>query len=217
MRTVLAPFIASLLATSLAGCRAPETPRTFTFAAADYPRVFEITQETIRDYRFDLARIDARSGIITTDLKPTAGLATPGDLEQQTLGQEWQDLVNDQLREVRVWFRKTDTDAGSAAPDGTSPGPALRPQSDLTQARPDETVEATIEVTIHRRRYPGKQVETERVSTSRNWQSRQLSQRQLRNATPIPLRRDDDFAKRLSERITRSLESDAESRATTED
>lgn len=203
-----APFarLAALLAlvsSVLTACSAPDVPRTVTFDAADYPRVFELTQETIRDYRFEFARVDARNGIIATELKPSAGLATPYDREQQTLGQEWQDLVNDQLREVRVWFRAVPGPGEPAPAPGTSPGPALRTDRDLR--RIDGSIEATVEVTIHRRRNPGSQVETENIAASNSWASPQLRSRGIYRGMTTPLRRDDDLARAIIDDVTEAM------------
>jgi hypothetical protein len=179
----------------LPACTPPAAPRTFTISAQDYPRAFDLTLETVRAARFDLDRVDARGGVISTRLKPTGGLATPRDLEQQTLGQEWQDLINEQLREVRVWFREIDAHA-----DATD---ALRPADDLRTAT--GPVEVTVEVIIHRRRKPGRQIETETIRRSRAWNDPSFTARQMQSGSTTPVRRDDDFAAKLAETLQADL------------
>lgn len=67
-------------------------------------RVIDAVRDTLMDYRFGLDRIDAQRGVITTHPKRTAGLASPWDQEQSGLGQEFEDLLNEQRRVVRVEF-----------------------------------------------------------------------------------------------------------------
>ncbi len=66
--------------------------------------VFDAVRETLVDYRFALDRVDALRGVITTRPKRTVGLASPWDREQSGLDQEWEDLLNEQRRVVRVAF-----------------------------------------------------------------------------------------------------------------
>lgn len=66
--------------------------------------VFDAVRETLVEYRFALDRVDAYRGVITTRPKRTVGLASPWDREQSGLDQEWEDLLNEQRRIVRVEF-----------------------------------------------------------------------------------------------------------------
>ena len=56
--------------------------------AANYEEVFSAAREVLAKYRFGINRIDASRGVITSFPKRTAGLASPWDREQSTLGQE---------------------------------------------------------------------------------------------------------------------------------
>jgi len=62
---------------ALSGCAAPDLPTDLEVAAGDYPAAFEAAKAALRDYRFDLERVDARAGVISTAKKETAGLLTP--------------------------------------------------------------------------------------------------------------------------------------------
>lgn len=183
-----------LLGVALVGC-APSGPRVFTFEASSYPAVFDAAREEIRGALFELNRVDARNGVISTELKETGGLATPRDLEQQTLGQEWQDLVNDQLREVRVWFRPVGAEPAREA-DEVDPGADLREMASDTGE-----MEATVEVILHRRRQPGWQVETESIRRSGRYTTPEFGRRQMYAGSTTPIRRDDAFARELAQRI----------------
>lgn len=107
------------------------------FDAEAYPEVFEATMDALGDLRFTPDRIDARRGVITTYPKTTAGLASPWDREQSSLGQEGQDFFHQQERVCRIVFEPAD-----------APTTAL------------------IEVTVLRVRRPGWRVETDAVSRS---------------------------------------------------
>jgi len=85
-----------------------------TTEPGDYERVFDAARTVLRDYRFAIDRVDARSGVITTHPKRTAGLATIWDREQSSPAQEWEDLINEQRRVVRVEFDRTDDGSASA-------------------------------------------------------------------------------------------------------
>lgn len=67
-------------------------------------RAFDAARDVLRDMRFQLERVDARQGLITTRDKPSAGWATPWDTVQTTPAQETSDLLNQQFRRVRITF-----------------------------------------------------------------------------------------------------------------
>lgn len=93
-----------VLASALAGCSAPEGSPGLTVPAGQYAQAFDAARDTLRDSRFELDRVDARLGVLTTRIKPSDGLASPWDREQSTLRQEWEDLSNHQGRRVRIAF-----------------------------------------------------------------------------------------------------------------
>ncbi len=72
--------------------------------ATGYVAAFDATREVLKEQRFELDRVDARGGVITTRAKSTSGFATPWDTEQSTTRQEWSDLVSQHQRTVRVVF-----------------------------------------------------------------------------------------------------------------
>lgn len=82
---------------------------------ADPVAAFDAVRETLIDYRFALERVDAWRGVITTRPKRTAGLASPWDREQSGLDQEWEDLLNEQRRVVRVEFTRDEATSSFTA------------------------------------------------------------------------------------------------------
>jgi len=95
--------LAGLLTVAMGGCRA-KGEGSFRVAPGQYARAFDAAREELRARRFSLERVDAAEGVITTQAKPTAGLATPWDGEQSSARQEVEDWVNQQKRTVRVTF-----------------------------------------------------------------------------------------------------------------
>jgi hypothetical protein len=94
-----------LAALVLGGCSAPGSPE-FEVGAGEYDAAFNAAREVLREHRFQLERVDAAAGVITTQPKNTGGAASPWDTEQSTLGQELEDLLNMQKRVVRVTFNR---------------------------------------------------------------------------------------------------------------
>src|SRR5688500_8446844 len=89
----------------LGGCGSSKMlPSTFAVDAGRYGEAFDAAREVLRAARFDIDRVDAGGGVISTEPKRSAGLATPWDREQSTMGQEFEDLLNHQQRTVRITF-----------------------------------------------------------------------------------------------------------------
>ncbi|MFA6044670.1 MAG: hypothetical protein WC718_06770 [Phycisphaerales bacterium] len=119
LRVVVLGLLGALAAT-LGGCNAAGPP-TFQVQAGDYQAAFNISREVLRDYQFDLERVDAAEGVITTADKSSAGLATPWDGVQTTAYQQLSDLGNDQARRVRITFLPVDGADASFAPSADVP------------------------------------------------------------------------------------------------
>jgi len=94
-------------AVAIGGCAA-KGPSTFAVPAGEYVVAFESAREVLRNRRFPIERVDSEQGVLTTAAKPSSGFATPWDLDQTTVSQEFSDLVNQQNRRVRVTFENAD-------------------------------------------------------------------------------------------------------------
>jgi hypothetical protein len=103
VKVLFLSVLAALLGASLGGCSGARSPE-FDIGPGRYDAAFDATREVLREHRFQLERVDAAEGVITTQPKSTAGAASPWDKEQSTLGQEVEDLLNLQRRVVRVSF-----------------------------------------------------------------------------------------------------------------
>lgn len=129
----------------LSGCAAYEpvgpgsgTPEaTVPFEPDAYPLVFDAARDALTDLRFTPDRVDAARGVITTLPKRTAGLASPWDREQSSIGDDGRDLLHQHERTVTIVF-----------------DPPESPQA------------VTVEVTIYRVRRPNWRIEADAIRRS---------------------------------------------------
>ncbi|MFG0307361.1 MAG: hypothetical protein ACF8Q5_14235 [Phycisphaerales bacterium JB040] len=187
------PRLALLLAplVLLASCAARPDAGPVPVEARSYADAFDAVRDELRWMGFELERIDANAGVIETRPKPTAGLATPWDTEQSTIGQEWDDFVNDHRRVVRVTFHPGEGDPGQA-----DPGEA-----------PDR--EMAVEVTVYRLRAPGSRLETESVSLNSVSVDELAEDRGLAGRYLTPIGRDTRLESRLTQRLRSKITGDA--------
>lgn len=186
---------AACLGASLAACSATKHEAVFVVLPGEYAAAFDATRDTLTEARFTLDRVDAAGGVVTTYPKETGGIATPWDAEQSTLGQEWEDLTNQQEREVRVTF----------APEGAddaAPGPGEALPDRRADGRP---LVGRVEVTVLRVRRPGWRPQTEAVSRSSRADDPAFEARAGGSTFREPIGRDDLLAGRLAQRIRERL------------
>lgn len=187
-------FAAILVAAALllGGCAADRTgPAELRIEPGGYTAAFDAAREAVLGYGFELDRVDARAGVITSHAKTTGGLATPWDEEQSTARQELEDLINDQQRRVRITFM----------PDaGVSPaGP--------TDLRTTEApLLARIEVAIDRIHKPGWRVEPTSVQQSHRWIDPAMQARGMVPRYEVPFTLDPHLAARIAARIARTAD-----------
>lgn len=151
-------------------------------AGVTYARVFDAARETLMDYRFAINRVDAARGLLTTHPKRTAGLASPWDREQSSLRQEWEDLVNQQQREVRVNFVDIGDRAGA-----------------------DDAVRLRVRVLVTRAHRPHWRVEPESVRLSTHARSRDVLGSFEPGSFDEQIGHDAALAERLARSIARRL------------
>jgi hypothetical protein len=157
-------------------------------ADAHADQVFDAARETLMGFRFALDRVDARRGVITTHPKRTAGIATPWDKEQSGIDQEWEDLLNEQRRVVRIEFDP----AGEQAADQ------------------ERTMRIQVEVVRTHR--PNWRIETESVRLSNHAQSRDADGVLEPGSFTEVVGLDERFAQRIADAIETRLSSEADER-----
>ena len=180
-----------MMAWVLVGCESPEQPQ-FTIPAGQYPQAFDAARAVLRSYRFSLDRVDAAAGVITTAHKTTAGVATPWDKEQSTTSQEFDDLLNQQSRTVRVTFRP-------ASPSNAEPvvNQPVDPQEELI---------GRVEVIIYRMETPGVRSPSKAVSLTTLSTDPVLVAEGVGGAYEVPVSQDTRLAATLAAAIEHQLE-----------
>lgn len=118
------------------GCakQTPE-PASFRIPAAEYSVYFDAARETLREFQFDIDRVDARSGVITTQPVAAAGWATPWIDHASSFDQATNDLIHRNRRIATVNF--------SPVNDATDVARPVDPVSEDLR-----TFEGTIEISI---------------------------------------------------------------------
>lgn len=102
------------------GCAKGGPTNSFEINIGEYECAFSAAKDALRDSRFILDRVDAEAGVLSTRPKTSMGLASPWDLEQSTVHDEAEDLLNQQRRTVRVTFEGEG--GGPPSSDGTVTG-----------------------------------------------------------------------------------------------
>lgn len=176
----------------LGGCASNRPQPTVAIAADAYPGGFDAAREALRSAGFELDRVDAQAGTITSQPRASAGLATPWDTQQTSAMQELSDLVNQQRRRVRITF----TAAGSDAPPvaGTP-------------------VEARVEVFIDRLQQPGLRVPSKAVTLWSVARDPALAERGQGSGYQTPVNRDVDLERRIADEIERLMKAQGASKA----
>jgi hypothetical protein len=111
---VFRPFAWTALAASilLGACashhEADALKPTASIPAGEYEAAFRAAKDVLRASQFDLERVDAAAGVITTLPKSSAGLATPWLDYDATLGDGVDDLIHRDRRRTTVRFEPTD-------------------------------------------------------------------------------------------------------------
>lgn len=165
------------------GCAGPE--RTISGETA-YARSFEAAKTVLRDAAFELDRVDARAGIITTRPRSSAGLGTPWIDHTETLGDAMGDLMNSDRRIAVVRF----------AP-GEGEGRSFR--GDLRQYEGPLVAEVTVE---RERLYrPNRRTQATSIRMRSTMIDPSLQDREMMPVFAAPLAADQRLAQRLSRRI----------------
>jgi hypothetical protein len=181
-----------LAAVGLAGCASsPAGPAELRIAPGAYSRTFDAARDTVASYGFELDRVDARAGVITSRPKTTGGLLTPWDREQSTARNEIEDVMNDQQRRVRITFAPAE-------------GPGFPEGADLRAEQPPMT--ARVEVAIDRIHHTGWRVEASSVQQSRRWRDPALQARGMEPVYEVPFTLDPQLAARITARIAEKVD-----------
>ena len=102
------------------GCSAApkHPPAVIEVPAGEYPKAFAAAKDALRDYAFELDRVDAVSGVITTHPRGSSGIATPWIPHTSTMQDTVRGLLERERRTVVVTFREGGSAAGAATGEG---------------------------------------------------------------------------------------------------
>ena len=115
--------VAAILLSTLPGCQArfgeapppvaplPESPEplpSFTITGAQYAEAFDAAKGMLRDHRFQLDRIDARAGVITSRPASSAGYFTPWIRHTASTAEAVDASLNRERRIAAVGFAPAD-------------------------------------------------------------------------------------------------------------
>ncbi len=149
-----------------------------------YEDAFVAAREVLAEFRFGINRVDAARGVLTSYPKRTAGLASPWDGEQSSIGQEFEDLTNQQERTIHIEFER-----GEQADGGASAG----------------RVVARVRVIVNRVHRPNWRVDTQSILLSTHAQSRDAMGNLERSEFREPIGQDTALADRLARAIVSRL------------
>lgn len=205
---LLAAACAAIPATGCAS-RAPKSAE-FGVPSAQYDRAINAAREVLLEARFEIDRIDAAAGVITTQAKTSAGLLAPWDADQTTLDQEIADATSTHRRRVRITFEPAAVDRREAAlaPSAANPihvGDRFAAPGTIDLRAADLALTARVEVFVDRARRPGTRLETESIRTSSTAIDPSLSARRMNPEFDTTVDHDHLLAGRLAERIRQRL------------
>jgi hypothetical protein len=109
-RRVVLVLAAALASLALGGCRT-SGPTDLTIGPERFDEAFEATKDVLRAEGFELERVDARAGIITTRPLASSGFWTPWITTERRLRDEMESSVHRQRRRAEVRFVTDASDA----------------------------------------------------------------------------------------------------------
>ena len=183
--------------TSSETCRCPPAAATRAVPVEDYAGVFQAARDELTRRRFEIERVDARSGVIVTEPKTGAGLLAPWTLAPGARIAE--DTLNAQSRVIEVRFEAAE--AAIQAPRGVQ-APLADPQPTLPPGQAAETVLVSVRVLILRRVSPNRRLDSSGIRYSVDSTNPALSRRGLGTRFDAPK----DLDERAAAQVARSIQ-----------
>lgn len=197
---LLVPFLLGVCV--LPGCsmRGAAPSPEIGVAPGRYAEAFEAAREALIEARFELERVDAAAGVITTRPKQSAGMFTFWDTEQSTPSQQLEDTIHPQRRLVRVSFLPPEP------PDDERIESQAMAPTDLPDLRThDDELRLFVEVVVERRNRPNRRIETESIRRSSSFIDAGLYPRRMTPEYWVAHRRDTHLARRIAGAIQKRL------------
>ncbi len=202
-------IVAALACAGLASCASKAKPDpTVAVPAGKYAEAFEVAKDALREFQFELDRVDAAGGIVTTHARGSAGFATPWVPHTSSLGESARGFVERERRRAAVVFEPTGTtrptaDAGTATAE---PQPNKPIDLALEPVNPDAEMTARVRVWIERVYRPGRRVSATSVRLSSFTSDPELREQGLEPAFAVETKSDDALEARLATWISGRLD-----------
>lgn len=218
IRAVVPAIALASLALCLTGCSSAHHDTIVPVSSGGYSASFEHAKQVLRDANFDLDRVDARSGVVTTKPKHSAGLATPWDLEQSTLADETNDLLSDRSRQVRIWFEPASSMGSRPSDAPLAPAFATIPVEPGAPGAPgtmpmdlrtyDGAIRARIDVVVLSTQRPSTRLDSTTIRLrSFSWDPA-MARRGLYPTYEVPVGRDERLEHRIAGALYSALRRD---------
>lgn len=175
----------------LAACASRPADNTFTVAPGQYTAAFDAAKKTIREAEFELARIDARGGVIATLPRASSGFATPWIQHGSSFNDDVEGLSHYQRRQVRITFLPEGTTEADSTSDA---GIDLREHQGPLIAR--------VEVEIERVYKPGRRLDATSARLTSFATDPDLVERGLQPMFTAEHRPDPALAARIAQEIS---------------
>lgn len=173
----------------LSGCAAAPGPiEDLSVSPGAYPAAFEAAKDTLRDFEFELDRVDARDGVITTAPRAWSGAATPWLPYTSVPRDAVEGLAQFEQRTARVVF---------TPPDAASAGGDLRDYPGDLRAK--------VSVVVERLYRPGRRVDATSVRLAGFTADPRVTPSGPPPAFAVEHREDPALAARIQEAIDRAL------------
>ncbi|GAB5496517.1 MAG: hypothetical protein Phyf2KO_15970 [Phycisphaerales bacterium] len=178
----------------------------FVVEPGAYASAFDASRDKLAGLGFELERIDAHAGVLTTKPLASGGLGTPWDRQQMTLKSEIADLAHAQQRLVRITFvpeSEIDRLPSDSAGSQIGGGVLNIPVAELSQT---ERLIGEVEVTIERLYKPYWRLSGVSVNHSSRAQDPTLRSKGMSREFYVVTRRDSALESELASRIGSAIQ-----------
>jgi len=117
----LAWLLVSVATLLSGGCSRAPAPEFIDIPADNYAEAFQATKDVLRAWGFELDRVDARLGVVTTHPRASAGLATPWIPHSRGLADSTAGLLHHERRIARATFAPRKDEGPPEVLDPASP------------------------------------------------------------------------------------------------
>lgn len=209
---VLAACFLGLVGVALGGCAgAGKVSTEVAVAPGRYAEAFEAAKDVLRSYQFDLDRVDAVSGVVTTHGRGSSGLATPWIPHGSSFGDGVSGAIERERRVAAVVFTSGAGEASAAeggvdkvdAIDELLPGAIPGAGAGAGAAVLDSAgeVRARVTVWVERVYSPGRRVSSTSVRLSSFTSDSELREQGLEPSFAVQVREDAALGARIAREI----------------